>query len=89
MARGAVKKLADLYYSGKGVPLNYEKAAHWYQKAADQGNAEAQFQLSHLYTVGLGVMHDYTQARYWVKQAADQGHEQARRELKQREYRDP
>ena len=58
-------------------------------KAAEQGNAEAQFQLGHLYAFGQGVGHDYTQSRHWTRQAALQGHEQALRELKRREYRDP
>ena len=74
---------------GLGVPLSYTQAAVWYRKAADQGNAEAQFQLGHLYYYGQGVEHDYTQSRYWTRQAALQGHEQALRELKRREYRDP
>ncbi len=64
-------------------------AAAWYRKAAEQGNAEAQFQLGHLYEMGLGVDHDYTQYRHWTRQAALQGHEEALREVKRREYRDP
>ena len=85
----AQQKLADLYYTGQGVPLSYMQAAAWYRKAAEHGNAEAQFQLGHLYAIGQGVEHDYTQSRHWTRQAALQGHEQALRELKRREYRDP
>jgi TPR repeat protein len=35
-----------LYEGGIGVPQSYAKAVAWYQKAADQGNANAQENLS-------------------------------------------
>jgi TPR repeat protein len=30
-----------MYYWGLGVPQNYSLAAKWFQKAAEQGHAEA------------------------------------------------
>ncbi len=33
--------LGKLYFGGKGVSQDYTEAAKWYQKSADQGNAEA------------------------------------------------
>ena len=36
------KSLGYMYSEGKGVTQNYSQAAHWYQKAAEQGNEDAQ-----------------------------------------------
>jgi TPR repeat protein len=45
------------------------------QKAAQGGNAHAQFQLGALYADGKGgVSQDYAKALQWFKKAADQGH---------------
>ncbi|MBE0616885.1 MAG: sel1 repeat family protein [Proteobacteria bacterium] len=40
---GAQYNLGLLYANGQGVPQNYTEAANWYRKAAEQGNASAQF----------------------------------------------
>lgn len=34
--------LAGIYFKGNGIPQDYIKAFEWYQKAADQGHAQAQ-----------------------------------------------
>ena len=39
------------YNMGLGVPVNQAQAALWYQLAADQGNAEAQFNLGVMFEV--------------------------------------
>jgi hypothetical protein len=41
---------------------------------ADQGNAEAQFQLGDAYAHGKGVVRDDAEAVRWYRRAADQGH---------------
>jgi TPR repeat protein len=46
---------------------------YWYQKAADQGYAEAQSNLGIAYAFGKGVLKDDKQAVYWYQKAADQG----------------
>jgi TPR repeat protein len=38
---------------------------YWYQKAAEQGLAEAQYNLGFMYVNGKGVLKDYKQAVYW------------------------
>jgi TPR repeat protein len=38
-----------MYYLGQGVKVDYNKAAQWYEKAAEQGNADAQFYLGGMY----------------------------------------
>ena len=41
-----------------GVPLDYAKAAEWYQRAADKDYAPAMQELGYLYESGLGVPQD-------------------------------
>jgi TPR repeat protein len=45
---------------------DYETAAHFYELAADQGNAAAQVGLGCLYEEGHGVTQDYTKARHFM-----------------------
>ena len=40
---------------GEGVPQDYQEAAKWYLKAAEQGNMQAQFYAGRLYEKGQGV----------------------------------
>ena len=62
---------------GRGVPQDYTQAALWYRKAAEQGNAEAQYDLGALYVKGQGVPQDYAQAALWYRKAAEQGDAEA------------
>ena len=61
------------YAHGHGVPKDVVQAAKWYRKAADQGNAAAQFNLGVSYHNGEGVEKDVAQAISWYSKAADQG----------------
>jgi TPR repeat protein len=56
---------------------NFEKAAEWLEKAAVQGNAEAQYHFGGLYATGQGVAGDLTKAAAWFEKAALQGHVEA------------
>jgi TPR repeat protein/S1-C subfamily serine protease len=58
---------------GDGVPVDHEKAAVWYRKAAEQGLAKAQAALGHCYAIGEGVAQDFDQAVMWFRKAAEQG----------------
>jgi TPR repeat protein len=62
-----------MYDFGKGVLKDDKQSAYWYQKAADQGDAKAQFNLGVKYAFGKGVLKDYKQSVYWYQKAADQG----------------
>ena len=53
-------------------------AAEWYRKAADQGDADAQYKLGVFYENGYGVTQDKEQAMQWYKKAAEQGNESAK-----------
>src|SRR5665213_2252097 len=57
--------MGQAYLNGKGVPNDYQQAAFWFRKAADQGSAKAQAILGALYAAGVGEPQDYTQAAQW------------------------
>ena len=65
--------LGWMYYKGQGVPQNYEEAAKWTRKAAEQGRAWAQY--------NLGVPQDYVEAAKWYRKAAEQGDAEAQHNL--------
>ena len=44
-----------MHQNGLGVEQNYAEALTWYHKAADQGHATAQENLSRMHHNGLGV----------------------------------
>ena len=56
------------YYQKK----DYDKAAYWSEKAAEQGLAEAQLNLGHIYYNynDIGVSSDWEKALYWYEKAA-------------------
>ena len=55
----------------------YESAVHYYTRAAELGNAEAQYKLGCCYETGTGVEQDLNKAEFWIRQSADQGMAQA------------
>ncbi len=74
--------LASLYISGKNdVPLNYEKARQWFEKAAAQGVSNAQYNLGVIYQQGLGIPASPKSAVEWYKKAAEQEHPEAQYNL--------
>jgi len=75
-------RAASLFCAGRkrreaaGVPKDEEddlEAVEWYRKAADQGDAGAQFSLGFMYANGHGVPKDEGEAVKWYRKAADQG----------------
>ena len=48
----------------------YSKAVRRYQKAADQGDVDAQYNLGYYYFAGLGVLQNYVLAHMWISLAA-------------------
>jgi TPR repeat protein len=59
-------KLATLYFKGKGVPQNYEKAIDLLTKAA-KDSPKAQGYLAHIYAGGYGVEQNDAIAIEWAK----------------------
>ena len=56
---------------------NYGVAMHWFQKAADLGNADAMMGLSWIYGNGRGVHQDDAKAFDWRKMSAEHGNTDA------------
>jgi len=55
------------------MPLSADNLSHW-QQLAENGSANAQFNLGAMYDSGEGVPEDDAEAAKWYHQAAGQGH---------------
>jgi TPR repeat protein len=60
-----------MYFNGRGVPQDYKEAIRLYRLSAEQGYAEAQYNLGVMYADGQGVAEDYAEAIKWLKLAAE------------------
>ena len=65
---GPFEDAVDAYVRG-----DYATAYRLFQPLAEQGNAEAQYDLGSMYANGQGVQQDYAEAVKWYSKAADQG----------------
>ena len=63
------------YVNSERVNLNDPKTYKRFLKAANQGDAKAQFILGVMYTHGKGVPQDYAKAHEWYQKACDNGSE--------------
>jgi TPR repeat protein len=72
-----------MYNMGQGVTQNYQEAIKWTRKAAEQGQAEAQFNLGVMYNMGQGVAQNHQEAVKWFRKAAEQGYAKAQKALKE------
>jgi TPR repeat protein len=83
------RNLGLCYSNGYGLPRGIDKiiqyhaeAAKWYRKAAEQGLADAQFDLAEIYRFGSpGVAENPEEAYGWYRCAAEQGHPEAQVKL--------
>lgn len=64
--------LAEVYYNGRGVEVDYEEALRWGRLAAEQGNDRGQAMLAVSYFQGRAVELDYDEAARWAMLAAEQ-----------------
>src|SRR4029077_6408295 len=62
-------QLGSMYEAGAGVAKDPVQAAHWYQKAFEQGNVPMAARLGQLYE----NTKDMPQAAVWYQKAATQG----------------
>lgn len=72
-----VEKGDNAYYKINDL----SEAIKWYEKAAEQGNAYAQYCVGYMYQWGKGVEQSYVEAFRWYKKAAEQGHADAQCEI--------
>ncbi|MDR1349723.1 MAG: hypothetical protein LBJ59_02875 [Zoogloeaceae bacterium] len=78
----AQNSLGALYKDGlQGVTQDYAKAIQWFHKAAEQGNARAQYNIGLMCEGGQGMTQDYAAAEKWYRKAAEQGHVEAQNNL--------
>ncbi len=74
--------LAAIYTAGHGgVKQDFDRAAMWFREAADNGVANARYNLGVLYHQGLGVKRDLNRALYWYREAATLSHPEAQYNL--------
>jgi TPR repeat protein len=66
-------KLAETYYSGSGVAVDYAESERWARRAAERGYAPAESFMGGLYRLGAGVPQDYAESIRWYRLAAESG----------------
>ena len=70
-----------MYEHGNGIAKDIVEAFSWYQRAAIQGNACAQYHLGACYELGKGVAPDDGEAIKWYRKASAQGNKSAQEAL--------
>lgn len=76
--------LGDIFYDGSGsddVEKDYNQAFFWYQQAAVQGNAYAQYMVGIMNLLGQGTPEDPIQGAEWIRKAAYRGEKPAQYQL--------
>jgi TPR repeat protein len=68
-----------MFDSGQGVPQDDKQAVYWYTKAAEQGDATAQYNLGVMFANGQGTPKNDVLAYVWWNIAAAQGHKLAKK----------
>lgn len=71
----AATGLGLIYFHGQGVQTHYPNAAYWFEIAAQNGEATAQYYLAKMYYYGQGVVFNPEMACYWLQVAINNGYE--------------
>ncbi|AKI02312.1 putative peptidoglycan binding protein,Sel1 repeat protein [Hoeflea sp. IMCC20628] len=77
----ALYEIGARFTEGRGVPVDLDKAANWYQRAADLGHAPSQYRIANFYEKGSGLDRDLGAAKKWYQMAAEQGNASAMHNL--------
>jgi localization factor PodJL len=77
----AAYEIGQRYSEGKGVAVNLDEAAKWYERAAQAGVIPAVFRLGTFYEKGMSVKKDADLARRYYLQAAERGNAKAMHNL--------
>lgn len=79
----AHRYIGELYNNGgNNIKVSYPTAFEHYAKAANAGDAEAQYQLGMMYRSGHGTTKNLATAKSWLQKAAANGHADAAKALK-------
>ncbi|WP_339380067.1 tetratricopeptide repeat protein [Aromatoleum evansii] len=77
----AQERLAIMYFYGRGVPEDEDKALQWARRSADQGNLDAMYFIGNMYVFGeklpKSVQDPDQEAARWYFEAARKGHAEA------------
>lgn len=68
-----LKKIAQLYQTGKDLPLDMKEAAKYYKKAADKGSPSAMYEYTTMLRNGSGVNENLNLAAKYFKMSAERG----------------
>ena len=74
-------KLANDYFVGRGVTQDFTLSAHWFEKAAEQGDSDALFNLGMIYERSDIMAPDLVRSFSYFKQAAEKGLARAQYEV--------
>ena len=74
-------RLGLLYRLGKGVPRDLRRAAHWFERAADQGDVGGQYWLAEAYGRGDGVPASPERPFQWFHRLAERGYAPAQERI--------
>lgn len=77
----AYNLLGEMARDGRGLPANAAQAVRDFKHAAQNKNANAQYNLALLYLEGRGVEVNYRLAAEWLEQAAKNKHRRAQEKL--------
>jgi TPR repeat protein len=80
----AQTRLAWHYETGRAVERNLEKAAYWFQRAAQGGDGEAMYALSVMLATGAGQVRNPALAESWLQKSAGTGYPSAVNDLRAR-----
>jgi uncharacterized protein len=70
-----------MYADGVGTKTNPAFAVRWWRKAAQKGDAKAEYNVGSSYAEGRGVRANKRVAAIWFRKAVSHGHKKAAREL--------
>jgi len=72
------------YRDGEGTVVNIKRSVHWLarlERLADEGNAEAQWELGQHYRFGNLYPQEIHRANYWLERSAESGYAEAQHHL--------
>jgi hypothetical protein len=72
-----LNSMGVVHFYGCGVEVDFQKAFEFFQKSANKGHSDAQFNLGVCFQYGIGVTLDLEKAIEWFEKSSQQGHSDA------------
>jgi TPR repeat protein len=67
-----------MYLRGEGTLTDLKQAFFWFKKSAEQGHADAQYNLGLMYFLGDGTSINKSQSAFWIRKSYENGVEAAK-----------